>query len=448
MKLIKIKLTLLILSASTLTYGQTFEEARLNFESKNYTKAKEQFSKLLKTKSRDPLTNQYLTVTQAEIAYTNYQFDESVSLFKKCIDDPKVDAKLKLFAESKLANASVASRQIRGVEKVQIIDSLVVNKQDFMQEYRLSNESGSVMNFDQFFKATTGSFASVYQNQRKDKIYFAEKSSGNNYQLYTQNRLIDSWSEKTPLSDVINSKANENFPYVLTDGTTLYFASDGENSIGGYDIFVTRYNFTTNSYLAPENVGMPFNSIYNDYLMAIDEQNNIGWFASDRYQPEGKVVIYLFIPNESKQVYDYEPSAKLANLAQLRSIKSTWKNGANYQTILDKIKNNDNATNPQSKAKDAFRLVINDKLIYHFLSDFRNEDAKATFREYIQIENKFVSLNNQLSKLRKEYASAEQAHRKEISSAILSMEQAVEQLQTQKATLKQKAINLENQNIR
>lgn len=448
MKLIKIKLTLLILSASTLTYGQTFDEARLNFESKNYTKAKEQFSKLLKTKPRDPLTNQYLTVTQAEIAYTNYQFDESVSLFKKCIDDPKVDAKLKLFAESKLANASVASRQIRGVEKVQIIDSLVVNKQDFMQEYRLSNESGSVMNFDQFFKATTGSFASVYQNQRKDKIYFAEKSSGNNYQLYTQNRLIDSWSEKTPLSDVINSKANENFPYVMTDGTTLYFSSDGENSIGGYDIFITRFNFTTNSYLAPENVGMPFNSIYNDYLMAIDEQNNIGWFASDRYQQEGKVVIYLFIPNESKQVYDYEPSTKLSSMAQLRSIKSTWKNGANYESYLDKIRSNNKKPDIQSKAKEAFRLVINDKRVYHSFSEFKNEDAKTAFREYIKVENKFVSLDNQLEKLRKEYISADQTHRKEISSTILSLEKEIEQLQAQKAALKQKAINLENQNVR
>ena len=33
---------------------------------------------------------------------------------------------------------------------------------------------------------------------------------------------------------------------------------------------------------------MPFNSPYNDYMYVIDEYNNLGWFASDRYQPEGK----------------------------------------------------------------------------------------------------------------------------------------------------------------
>ena len=99
---------------------------------------------------------------------------------------------------------------------------------------------------------------------------------------------------------------NADYPYVLTDGITIYYASDGPGSMGEYDIFVTRYNTNTDSYLMPENVGMPFNSPYNDYMYVIDEFNDLGWFASDRYQPEGKVCIYVFIPNSSKQVYNYE----------------------------------------------------------------------------------------------------------------------------------------------
>ena len=59
----------------------------------------------------------------------------------------------------------------------------------------------------------------------------------------------------------------------------------------------------------PENVGMPFNSPYNDYMYVIDEFNDLGWFASDRYQPEDKVCVYVFVPNESKQVYDYESTS-------------------------------------------------------------------------------------------------------------------------------------------
>lgn len=43
-------------------------------------------------------------------------------------------------------------------------------------------------------------------------------------------------------------------PVCLSDGVTIYYATDGEG-LGGYDIFVTRYNTNTDSYLTPENVG-------------------------------------------------------------------------------------------------------------------------------------------------------------------------------------------------
>lgn len=56
----------------------------------------------------------------------------------------------------------------------------------------------------------------------------------------------------------------------MADGVTIYYASDGEG-LGGYDIFVTRYNTNTDTYLVPENVGMPFNSPYNDYMYVIDD---------------------------------------------------------------------------------------------------------------------------------------------------------------------------------
>ena len=119
----------------------------------------------------------------------------------------------------------------------------------------------------------------------------------------------------------INESGNANDPFVLSDGVTIYYATDGEG-LGGYDIFVTRYNTNTDSYLTPENVGMPFNSPYNDYMYVIDEYNNLGWFTSDRFQPEEKVCIYVFIPNSSKQTYNYEAMdpQQMIRLAQILSL--------------------------------------------------------------------------------------------------------------------------------
>ena len=106
---------------------------------------------------------------------------------------------------------------------------------------------------------------------------------------------------------------------------TLYYGAKGPESIGGYDIFVTRYDMDERKFLYPENIGMPFNSLANDYLYAIDEINNIGWFVSDRHQPEGKVCIYIFIPNTTRKTYDFNniDQEKLTRLARISSIKET-----------------------------------------------------------------------------------------------------------------------------
>ncbi len=68
----------------------------------------------------------------------------------------------------------------------------------------------------------------------------------------------------------------------LTDGITIYYASDGDKWIGGYDIFRHPLQYEYDTYLMPENVGMPFNWPYNDYMFVIDEFNNLGRLASDR----------------------------------------------------------------------------------------------------------------------------------------------------------------------
>lgn len=54
-------------------------------------------------------------------------------------------------------------------------------------------------------------------------------------QLYSRIRLLDGWSEPEPLTS-LNEQGNVNYPFLMSDGITLYYASDGEGSLGGYDI--------------------------------------------------------------------------------------------------------------------------------------------------------------------------------------------------------------------
>jgi hypothetical protein len=133
----------------------------------------------------------------------------------------------------------------------------------------------------------------IYMNERQDKIYYSEGDAVTGTDLYTMDKLLDTFGNEKRLPGTINKEGSQAFPFVLSDGMTLYFASTGEPSFGGYDLFVTRYNLTSDSYLNPNQLNMPFNSPFNDYMLAIDEEKGIGWFASDRFNRPTR---YVYIP--------------------------------------------------------------------------------------------------------------------------------------------------------
>ena len=205
--------------------------------------------------------------------------------------------------------------------------------------------------YDTYFKDSGKEGGTVYETELGNKLYYSEMQPDSTLSILSRNKLLDKWSDGSLLPGSINEAMNADYPYVLTDGITIYYASDGPGSMGGYDIFVTRYDTNTDSYLMPENVGMPFNSPYNDYMYVIDEFNALGWFASDRYQPEGKVCIYVFIPNSSKQVYNYESMDpnKMISLAQLHSIKDTWTNDTD---AVEAAQGNDFGHDANAKPRD------------------------------------------------------------------------------------------------
>ena len=143
---------------------------------------------------------------------------------------------------------------LKGIEEVCIIDSIVVDKDRFLEAYKISPESGKLFTYNDFFQNKEEIEATVYETELGNKIYYGERQPDGKLSILARNKMQGEWSKGSLLPGSINDSINANYPYVLTDGATIYYAADGENSIGGYDIFVTRYNTNTNTYLTPENV--------------------------------------------------------------------------------------------------------------------------------------------------------------------------------------------------
>lgn len=146
---------------------------------------------------------------------------------------------------------------------------------------------------------TSGSFSddgSVFFFTRREKM------DGNN-DLYMCKKLPNGkWGLPFRLPDNINTPANEDFPFLTEDCSTLYFSSEGHNSMGGYDLFKTYWNQEDNTFTKPENLGYPINSTDDDRSISVTPDNRVGYVSAFRPGGYGDLDVYRVRFNDNEQI--------------------------------------------------------------------------------------------------------------------------------------------------
>jgi len=465
----KIILTVIMSVICLSGMSQSLDQARLMYNAGNYAAAKPVFEKLVKQspnnssycqwygvccyETNDPENAEiYLLVANKRKVYESYRYlamlyadtyryEQSIKMWEEYIDMQRKQRDDVTESETQLEQVRNLLRLQEKTEDVQIIDSVVVNKNAFLEAYRLSEESGSIEPYNKFFKSADNVSSAVFTNQKGNKIYYAHPSEKGFYAIYSQSKLLDAWGDEKCL--IADSQFDNNYPFVMSDGVTMYFASKGNGSIGGYDIFVTRYNTNTNTFLAPEQMGMPYNSTADDYMMVIDETKGVGWFASTRKQPEDKVCIYLFIPDPSRRRIDdlTDPEIRVRR-ATLNSIKDTWKAGADYSALV-KLAHTD-MTNNEVAIKRDFEFVVNDNTVYYTLDDIKSHEAKDLYSEVISLNKQIETLNKRLDDIRSSFEKGNASTREQLKSVILQAENQLYVLMDKACLQEKKARNAEN----
>ncbi|GAB2769653.1 outer membrane protein OmpA-like peptidoglycan-associated protein [Hymenobacter luteus] len=92
------------------------------------------------------------------------------------------------------------------------------------------------------------------------------------------------------LGSVINTQYGEEGVFLHPDGKTMYFSSEGHNSMGGYDIFKSVYQ--NGRWSAPENLGWPINTPDDDVFFVISASGRHGYYSSFRDDGLGSKDIY------------------------------------------------------------------------------------------------------------------------------------------------------------
>ena len=180
----------------------------------------------------------------AEAYNALYLFEDAVDMQETYITELEKRKKSTEEAEEKLDLYRKNLRMIKAVEDITVIDSVVVDKKHFLSAYKISPDAGSLSALD-------NSEYTIFQNELGNKVMYSEVQNDGKHSILVADKLEDKFGEGILLPSNINSGRNAAFPFQEADGITTYFAADGPESMGGYDIFVTRAGNDVNTYLHP-----------------------------------------------------------------------------------------------------------------------------------------------------------------------------------------------------
>lgn len=337
-------------------------------------------------------------------------------------------------------NEQLEKRMLSHVEKIVVIDSINVDKNDFLSRYRIRPSAGRILegtevdlelgktklpdNFE-------GEPFTGFTNEFRDYMIWAQEDTTGYLRLAESVRLSDGvWSEPEFTSTVLNFgeeadpdeevEANAAFPFMLDDGQTLYFAADNEHSLGGFDIFIATKDPSDGSFLIPGNIGMPFNSPYDDYMMVLDRQTGVGWWATDRNQLEDMVTIYIYAISDER--VNVDPSDE--NLMGYATLLG-WQELQDEEAVelRDSLLKEIRSIKPEDTRAPEFELPVPGGAVYRYFSDFKNRKGAELMKRYLQARENLDRKKGQLAGLREQYFKSGSS--RQLVPQIQSLEQEV-----------------------
>ncbi|MBI5541782.1 MAG: PD40 domain-containing protein [Bacteroidia bacterium] len=103
------------------------------------------------------------------------------------------------------------------------------------------------------------------------------------------------WVDLKNLGSSVNTEFDEDAPFIHPDNKTLYFSSNGHNTMGGYDVFTSVKQDTTNNWTEPTNLGYPINTTSDDIGFVISANGNNAYLSSAHDNQYGKHDIYKVV---------------------------------------------------------------------------------------------------------------------------------------------------------
>jgi tetratricopeptide (TPR) repeat protein len=159
-----------------------------------------------------------------------------------------------------------------------------------------------------------------YFSQDKNLLFFSSDRPGGfgGRDLYFMRKTSpNEWTKPENMGPNINSKYDEDAPFLSADNKTLYYASNGPKSMGGFDILTSENE--NGNWSVSKNMGTPVNSSNDEIYYTSTYDGSRGFFTSDRPNGFGEKDIYEIINTSipSKKTILFEGHIKTADNSSL-----------------------------------------------------------------------------------------------------------------------------------
>jgi len=314
----------------------------------------------------------------------NYNFETAIDYYRRfTINEAELNVTQE-YIEYLLSQCESGEFMLKYIYQPKVLDKKVVSADEMHQFVVTQSNSGSFIAKPSDLATSTDtkernkSYVFFPKNPKPgDKLVYSSYGSTTSFgkDLYIIEMLESGhWSKPVDLGDNINTKFDEDFPYLAPDGVTLYFASKGHYSMGGYDIYRSIFNPSVKQWSTPENLGFPFSSPFNDFLFVPNDEENLAVFFTDRLSENSDSLAIVLVELDENPIRQTIDSKQLVKDISMLSIAAS----KGKENIPESSKTPKGTPKPMAKQKAAsFSDVENDPEYARALAMGFSEQIKA-----------------------------------------------------------------------
>ena len=189
----------------------------------------------------------------------------------------------------------------------------------------------------------------MYVPSDSKTIFFSAPDQNGIRNIYTTSFADSLWSVPVLLNEDMTSVADEIYPMLSQDGKSLYFASKGLYGVGGFDIYISRWDEECGDWSAPVNMGFPYSSPANDFLLVGSQDGKHLIFSSDRDCAADSVNVYVIEqesvpvrssvtdPDALRKISRLDPDSGIEDVAKGEDVKSAIPENIDTRRYMDKM---------------------------------------------------------------------------------------------------------------